>query len=550
MADRADNEAGFGHQTVTWEALAVTTGAEEPTRGEHGLTRRRTHLVFVGMLVSTFLASLDGTAVSTALPTIAGDLGGIDQLPWVLTAFLLGSVAATPLYGKLSDLYGRRALTQAALIIFIGASVLCAASQTMWQLVISRGIQGIGGGGLMAMGFIVIGDIFSPRERGKYMAYYTMNFTFSAIVGPVIGGVFVEVASWRWIFLINIPLGAIALAVIHRHLTFQLPKREHRLDIVGAGMLVAAVTALIVGLSLAGDSHAWSSPIVIGLLAGAAIGSVSFVLWEQRAPEPLLPMRLFSNPTFRIMITGNAVYGMAAMSVLAFFPLFFQVSLGESPTRAGLIIGSMSIAVTVGSYTAGKLTTGTGRYRRIVQVAPVMSLVALGAFTFLDADSNALSAIPWLSLLGLSMGMAFPTMTTATQNSLDLPDLGAGTAAINFFRTLGQTLGVGGFGALLAGRISRDLSGLDATVDTAELLSTPEDIKELEPGLRAAVEEAVSAATNDILLVAIPIMLVLVIAVWFLPELELRTTTALAAQNDDDSPTPATSGETHRTETT
>lgn len=504
------------------------------TQAENGgeLTRRRTHLIFGGMLVATFLASLDGTAVSTALPTIAGDLGGIDQLPWVLTAYLLGSVAATPLYGKLSDLYGRRALTQAALAFFVGASVLAAASQTMWQLVVSRGIQGIGGGGLMAMGFIVIGDIFSPRERGRYMAYYTMNFTFSSIVGPVIGGVFVDVASWRWIFLINIPLGALAGAVVHRQLTFQLPVREHRLDFAGAAILVTAVTTLILGLALGGDALAWSSWQVIGLLAVAVIGSVAFVAWERRAPEPLLPMRLFSNPTFRIMVTGNAVYGMAAMGVLAFFPLFFQVSLGQSPTRAGLILASMSIAVTVGSYTAGKLTTGTGHYRRIVQVAPVLSLISLAAFTFLNRDSNPIMTIPWLSLLGLSMGLAFPTMTTATQNSLDLPDLGAGTAAINFFRTLGQTVGVGAFGALLTGRIGSELAGLDSSVDTGKLLSTPEDIKALEPVLRLAVEEAVATATNSILLVALPIMAIFVVATWFLPELELRTTTALSTQND------------------
>ncbi len=494
------------------------------------LDRRQTHLVFAGMLLATFLASLDGTAVSTALPTIAGDLGGIDQLPWVLTAFLLGSVAATPLYGKLSDLYGRRALTQAALAIFVVTSVMAGASQTMLQLVISRGLQGIGGGGLMAMGFIVIGDIFSPRERGKYMAYYTMNFTFSSIVGPVIGGVFVDLASWRWIFFINVPLGLLASAVIHRQLTFTLPPREHRLDFVGAAVLVTAVTALIVGLAVGGESMPWTSWQVIGLLVVAAVGSVAFVLWEQRAPEPLLPMRLFSNPTFRIMITGNAVFGIAGMGVLAFFPLFFQVSLGESPTRAGLILASMSIAVTFGSYAAGRITTGTGRYRRVVQVAPILALVSLVAFTFLDRDSNALAAIPWLALLGLGMGMAFPTMTTATQNSLDLPDLGAGTAAINFFRTLGQTLGVGAFGALLTSRISRRIADVDGTVDPAELLSTPEDIQALEPTLRAAVEEAVAVAVNGIFLVAIPVMCIFAIAVWFLPELELRTTTALASQ--------------------
>ncbi|MEZ5226209.1 MAG: MFS transporter, partial [Acidimicrobiales bacterium] len=305
-----------------------------------GLTRSQTHRIFVGMLVSTFLSSLDGTAVSTAPPTIAGDLGGIDQLPWVLTAYLLGSVAATPLYGKLSDLYGRRALTEAALGIFVVTSVMAAASQTMWQLIVSRGLQGIGGGGLMAMGFIVIGDIFSPRERGRYMAYYTMNFTFSSIVGPVIGGLFVDVASWRWIFLINLPLGLLAVSIIHRNLTFRRPGREHRLDFVGALVLVTAVTALIVGLALGGETYPWSSVQVVALLAAAAVGAVAFVFWERRAPEPLLPMRLFSNPTFAILITGNAVYGIAAMGVLAFFPLYVQVSLGESPTRAGLISAS------------------------------------------------------------------------------------------------------------------------------------------------------------------------------------------------------------------
>ncbi len=506
---------------------------------QSGLTRSQTHRIFFGMLVSTFLSSLDGTAVSTALPTIAGDLGGIDQLPWVLTAYLLGSVAATPLYGKLSDLYGRRALTEAALAIFIITSAMAAASQTMWQLIVSRGLQGIGGGGLMAMGFIVIGDIFSPRERGRYMAYYTMNFTFAAIVGPVIGGVFVEVASWRWIFLINLPLGALALMIIHRNLTFRLPVREHRLDLIGATVLVVAVTALILGLALGGETYPWTSARVIGLLVVASVGAVAFVFWERRAPEPILPMRLFSNPTFAILIAGNAIYGLAAMGVLAFFPLFFQVSLGESPTRAGLILASMSIFVTIGSYTAGRITTGTGRYRRLLLAAPALSLIALIAFTFLDVDSRAITAIPFLAMLGASMGTAFPTMTTATQNSLALPDLGAGTAAINFFRTLGQTIGVGAFGALLTGRISSELARTEAGIDPGELLSTPENIKALDPALRSAVESAVAVASHSVFVAAVPIMAVFAVAVWFLPELELRTTTALSAQ--DQTPEPAES---------
>lgn len=513
----------------------TTDGVRPSTSGTSGqLTRKQTHLIFAGMLVGTFLASLDGTAVSTALPTIAGELGGIDQLPWVLTAYLLGSVAATPLYGKLSDLYGRRRLTQVALAVFIVTSLMAAASQTMWQLIVSRGLQGIGGGGLMAMGFIVIGDIFSPRERGRYMAYYTMNFSLASLLGPVIGGVFTDLASWRWIFLVNVPIGLFAVVVIHANLTFRLPEREHLLDLGGAAILVVSVTSLILGLAWGGSTYPWDSGAVVGLLVLAGVGAVAFVRWELHAPEPLLPMRLFRNPTFRILIGGNVVYGAAGMGMVAFLPLFFQVSLGEAATTAGLILASSSVAVSIGSYVSGAVTTGTGRYRRVVQIAPVLTLVGIVPFTFFDESSSAFSAIPWLAILGFSMGLAFPTMTTATQNSLDLPDLGAGTAAINFFRSLGQTVGVGGFGALLTSRINSELAGLSETVDIDELLSTPEDIQELEPGLRAAVESAVAVATNSIFWVAIPVVALFVIAAQFLPELELRTTTALAAQGADD----------------
>jgi len=240
------------------------------------------------------------------------------------------------------------------------------------------------------------------------------------------------------------------------------------------------------------------------------------------------------------MIAGNVVFGLAGIGVLAFFPLFFQVSLGESATRAGLILASMSIAVTLGSYVAGRVTTGTGHYRRLVQLAPVLALISLGAFTTLDSDTSAISVVPWLAVMGFAMGVAFPTMTTATQNSLALPDLGTGTAAINFFRTLGQTVGVGAFGALLTGRITDELSAIDGAGEVNELLSTPEDIQALEPSLREAVESAVAVAvaSNAVFWAAMPVMAVLVVLVWFLPELELRTTTVLDAdRRETHSPT-------------
>lgn len=493
------------------------------------------------MMTSTFLASLDGTAVSTALPTMAGELGGIDQLPWVLTAYLLGSVAATPLYGKLADIYGRRALTEAALAIFIVTSLMAAASQTMAQLVVSRGLQGIGGGGLMAMGFIVIGDIFSPRERGRYMGYYTMNFAFAALAGPVIGGAFVDIASWRWIFIINVPLGLITIAIIHANLTFRLPPRPRDLDLPGSAILVSGVTTLVIGLALGGGSRPWGSPLVLGLLAWALAAALLFVWWERRATEPVLPMRLFANPTFRILIGGNIVYGVVGMGLYSFLPLFFQVSLGEAPTTAGLILAVSTLFVPAGSWFAGRITTGSGRYKWLIVVAPILTLVTTYGYTTFDVESSAIDAVPWLVVAGFAMGVIYPTMTTATQNSLDLADLGAGTAAINFFRSLGQTVGVGALGALLTSRINRELGELSSDVEVDELLSTPEDIQALEPSLRHAVEGAVALATNNIMWVCVPIIAVFCIAAWFLPELELRTTTALAeaeAAPDEDTVAP------------
>lgn len=483
-------------------------------------------------MTATFLSSLDSTAVSTALPTIAGELGGIDQLPWVLTAYLLGSVAATPLYGKLSDIYGRRALTEAALAIFIVTSVMAATSQTMWQLVVSRGLQGIGGGGLMAMGFIVIGDIFSPRERGRYMGYYTMNFAASALAGPVIGGIFVDIASWRWIFLINVPLGLVTIAIIHVNLRFRLPPRVRNLDLPGSAILVSSVTALVLGVALGGGSYSWSSPLILALLGWSTVSTALFIWWEQRATEPVLPMRLFSNRTFAILTWGNFTYGIVGMAIFSFLPLFFQVSLGEAPTAAGLILAASTLFVPLGSWFAGRVISDTGRYRWLILTAPLLTLATTLGFTTFDVASSIYDAIPWLVVAGLAMGIIYPTMTTATQNSLTLADLGAGTAAINFFRSLGSTIGVGALGALLTSTINRELGRLSdtdrGTIDIDELLSTPEDIQALEPTLRMAVEDAVAVATNLIMWSAVPVITLFCVVAWFLPELELRTTTALA----------------------
>jgi EmrB/QacA subfamily drug resistance transporter len=497
------------------------------------LTHREVMTVLFGLLIALFLSALDATVVATALPTMAGELGGLDQLPWVLTAYLLTSTASTPLWGKFSDQFGRRLMLQLAIVWFVVTSIAAGASQSMIQLILARGLQGIGGGGLMALTFVVVADLVSPRERGRYMGYFTGTFTTASLIGPLVGGFFVDHVDWRFIFYINAPLGFVALMIVRRVLHLPFHRVKHRIDVEGAGLLVTSVVALILTMTWGGDRFAWTSGPIIGLGLLCVGTAVLFVAQERRASEPLIPMRLFRSRAVALALVASVLAGAMMMSANAFLPLFLQVVTNVSATYSGLLLAPMMVALTVGSVLSGNLATRTGRYKHFLVGGPLLAAVGLAALSRLDASSTASSVWPWMALIGFGMGLFFPMTTTHTQNALPVEDLGVGTATLTFFRNLGQTIGVGAFGAALASRIDSVLAEqlpANNTVDVESLLNTPDQIRELDDSLRIPVIDAVSQATTLVFTMAVPIALATMLLMVAMPELPLRQWSAIAGE--------------------
>ena len=422
----------------------ASTNAGDSAGGQPELTHRQVMVILSGLLLGIFLAAVDGTIVSTALPTIVGDLGGFDQLTWVVTAYFVTSTVVTPLFGKVSDLFGRRVVYQFAIVSFVVASILAGLSQNMTQLVIFRALQGIGGGGLQSLGFIVMSDIVSPRERGRYMGYFTGTFALSGLVGPLLGGLMVDTPGlgWRWIFYINVPIGLVAFTVITIVLRLPHTRVERRVDWEGAALLVIGVGALLIAASIGGSEYPWSSPLIIGLLTVGVIGSLAFVWWEARAQEPILPLRLFTNDIVAMGLLLSLITGAALMSANVFLPLFLQVVAGTSATASGLILAPMMLGLTVSSIVAGRHLTKTGRYRPLIRLGPILALSGITGLTFLDSGSSPYAAIPFVILMGIGMGQLMPPLSISIQNAVPFADLGVVTSASAFFRSLGQTIGV------------------------------------------------------------------------------------------------------------
>jgi EmrB/QacA subfamily drug resistance transporter len=418
------------------------------------VSKRELYLVFAGLMLALTLASLDQNIVSTALPRIVSDLGGLMHLSWVVTAFMVASTATTPLYGKLSDIYGRKRLFYVAISVFLVGSVLCGLSQTMLQLILFRGLQGLGAGGLMTLAQTTIGDIIPPRERGRYQGLFGGVFAACSVAGPLLGGIITDALSWRWIFYVNLPVGAAALALIAIGLKHPNARAQHRIDYPGAALLSSATVALLLFLSWGGTQFPWSSPAMLGLAAAAVLLFGWTIFQEHRASEPILPPRLFHLRGFVIPVVVIGLQAMALFGSLVYLPLFFQLVMGASPSHAGLLMAPLMAGVILTSVTGGRLISRTGRYK----IFPVIGLLmASGSFLAIGlCAEKAIGVVPLviaLVMLGCGFGFVMPTMTTALQNVVSREDLGTATSVSAFLRSLGGALGVAISGAVVTARL-------------------------------------------------------------------------------------------------
>ncbi len=511
----------------------MTAVADESEAGV-ALSQRELKLIIIGLLLAIFLSAVDGTIVSTALPTIVGDLGGLDQLTWVVTSYFVTSTVVALLFGKVSDIYGRRPVFMLSIGLFLIASALAGLSQSMGQLVAFRALQGVGGGGLQALAFIILGDILSPRERGRYMGAFTGTFALSGLVGPLLGGLIVDADSlgWRWIFYLNLPVGLITLLFIGRYLKLPKPTASVRVDWQGALYLSIGAGGLLVAASIAGDDLAWTSPLIVGLFVVGLFFSGLFIWQELRADEPILPLRLFKNDIFRVGAALAFVSGAAVMSSNIFLPLFLQVVTGASATVSGLLLAPMMLGLTAASIVAGKRLTSTGHYRTLVRVGPFVSLVGIIGLANLSSGSEAWMAAPWVILNGIGLGLMMPPLSIAIQNAVSYQDLGVATSANTFFRTLGMTTGVAAFGAIMAARLRSELADRlpedqVADLDIAELTGSPETIRELPLVLQTPVIESVAESINLVYLSAVPLAVIMVVIAWLMREVPLRESSPL-----------------------
>jgi EmrB/QacA subfamily drug resistance transporter len=482
--------------------------------------------VFGALFLVLLLAALDQTIVSTALPTIVGELGGLTHLSWVVTAYLLSSTVVGPLYGKLGDLYGRKIVLQIAVVIFLAGSALCGLAQDMMQLVAFRALQGIGGGGLIVTTIAIISDIIPPRERGRYQGFFGATFGVATIIGPLLGGFFVDQLSWRWIFYVNLPTGALALGVIASVLPSPTARRSHQIDYAGAVLLTLALSALVMFTSLGGTSFAWSSPVILSLMAGALVAAVAFIFAEWRAVEPILPLELFRNRNFSVSSTVGFIVGVALFGSVTYLPIYLQVVKGETPTASGLQLMPMMLGMLVTSIVSGRIISRWGRYKPFPIAGTAIMTLGLVLVSRLSVKGSVWQMSLDASVLGLGMGMVMQVLVLAVQNSVDYKHLGVATSGTMLFRSIGGAIGVSLFGAIFANGLARGLHGV--TSSGADIMSAvnPMALQALSPAARAPYVQAVMGALHPVFLLAVTVAALGFVLTWLLDESPLRETAA------------------------
>ncbi|MEU6085698.1 MDR family MFS transporter [Streptomyces sp. NPDC047085] len=480
------------------------------------------------LLLGLLLAALDQTIVSTALPTIVSDLGGLEHLSWVVTAYLLASTAATPLWGKLGDQYGRKRLFQTAIVIFLIGSALCGMAQGMGQLIGFRALQGLGGGGLMVLSMAIVGDIVPPRDRGRYQGLFGAVFGATSVLGPLLGGLFTEQLSWRWVFYVNLPVGVVALAVIATALRIPRRTARHVIDYLGTFLIASVATCLVLVASLGGTTWAWGSPQIVGLAVLGAVLIVAFVAAERRAAEPVLPLKLFRIRTFTLSAVISFIIGFAMFGAMTYLPTFLQVVHGISPTLSGVHMLPMVVGLLLSSTVSGQIVSRTGRWKVFPIAGTAVTAVGLLLLHRLDEHSPTAEMSVYFFVFGLGLGLVMQVLILIVQNAVSYEDLGVATSGATFFRSIGASFGVAIFGTVFAGRLGDQLADafrgvrLPPGVSADTLKADPRGIGALPPALRPAALHAYASSITDVFLYAAPVAALGFVLAWFLKEDRLR----------------------------
>ncbi|GAA5000151.1 MDR family MFS transporter [Streptomyces siamensis] len=521
-----DAPAGPGGVTAVNEsAVRRRTAAALDARDQvHGSVFVSIGALLLGML----LAALDQTIVSTALPTIVSDLGGLEHLSWVVTAYLLASTAATPLWGKLGDQYGRKKLFQTAIVIFLIGSALCGMAQNMGELIGFRALQGLGGGGLMVLSMAIVGDLVPPRERGKYQGLFGAVFGATSVLGPLLGGLLTEHLSWRWVFYVNLPVGVVALVVIAVVLHIPAKKARHVIDYLGTFLIAAVATCLVLVASLGGTTWSWSSPQIIGLAVLGVALAFLFVAVERRAAEPVLPLKLFGIRTFTLSAVISFIVGFAMFGAMTYLPTFLQVVQGVSPTWSGVHMLPMVLGLLLSSTFSGQVVSRTGRWKVFPVAGTAVTTIGLLLLHQMDENSGTGEMSVYFFVFGLGLGLVMQVLVLIVQNAVSYEDLGVATSGATFFRSIGASFGVAIFGTVFANRLGDNLvvalSGqeLPPGLTPDALKADPKGIAELPSALRQPVLHAFASSITDVFLYAAPVALLGFVLAWFLREDRLR----------------------------
>lgn len=502
------------------------TGKVRDTRDQHVSGNV---LVSIGaLLLGMLLAALDQTIVSTALPTIVSDLGGLNHLSWVVTAYLLASTAATPLWGKLGDQYGRKKLFQTAIVIFLVGSALCGMAQNMPQLIAFRALQGLGGGGLMVLSMAIVGDLVPPRERGRYQGLFGAVFGATSVLGPLLGGLFTEHLSWRWVFYINLPVGVVALAVIATVLRIPSKATQHVIDYLGTFLIAAVATCLVLVASLGGTTWGWGSPQIVGLAVLGVVLAFVFVAVEGKAAEPVLPLKLFRIRTFTLSAVISFIVGFAMFGAMTYLPTFLQIVQGVSPTMSGVHMLPMVFGLLLSSTASGQIVSRTGRWKVFPVVGTAVTTLGLLLLHQLDEGSSTAEMSSYFFVFGLGLGLVMQVLVLIVQNAVSYEDLGVATSGATFFRSIGASFGVAIFGTIFTNRVGDKLADafqgtqLPSGISIDGLEADPRGIAELPAALRPPALDAYASSITDVFLYAAPVALLGFVLAWFLKEDRLR----------------------------